>query len=855
MDQPAYASPIQQLHQQDHVRTTKTSMGNVYDNSTPVNQISSTLRRQLEESNSPDKGYQRQVKKQRPHGPAATTMPATAITSPSRRQFGFPIRHLKHAIANRPPCFFIKFTNNSKDEQHQIPSIMNTAKWIKEVVFQQSDERIEEFSLFIPAGNNRYKFGVASKEDFLKLWRCNWPNKMNQMEVEVERPRALPDSCALVIRYIPPDINVESRYKEITKTLKSAVALTKINYHRKRTTNDYRFCVTDSNEYDEIIKIGRIAMGHLLLPITPFIPGLNMTYCNNCWELGHTRTQCKIEPRCRKCLDRWDPDHRCQKPVLCAQCQGTHPSLSLECIVVKNYRKTLQEEVNMAIKGGIITQMDGNKKQKDIQQMNIDFPTLKPNINQQPTWGNQKIWSNAGQSKQEQEQLKEIKKQTNNVLDATRRMETKLDTQVLKLENSDKWLSINKQGILVIANIMQQTIDTLLIKEKKNQVPVLQESAQQMAEFKRDITEKFNTLSFEQQQQPSNSLAPQTNNNQTTDPTIRIATSMPTAYTNSLPKKQKVISWGFPTKIVKCVTEIVNEWFSGNTVSGILDHWEKRISPTTTAQLTPLNILIYNVQGWGSRALESVEMTFKSDSSICVFTEVGELWNKSSIPHFKTFYQKGTNTKGGVVVAIGIYWPQCQKRNLNDLKAFVTERTIIAGDFNATAEEWNSPTTDPRGAHSGHLFADDLCVLIKAPIKTVMQLFYSQVKRPDVKIEMEGVRLETVDSFKYLGFTWTNKMSLKPTVDQCLSKAEKALAKLKWLKRGRKISVPVLRQCMFAYVFPHLAWIFPLYPFLPITQRSALDSKFRVAIRTVHSCPYVSAHLALDNGLRPYPYA
>jgi len=81
-------------------------------------------------------------------------------------------------------------------------------------------------------------------------------------------------------------------------------------------------------------------------------------------------------------------------------------------------------------------------------------------------------------------------------------------------------------------------------------------------------------------------------------------------------------------------------------------------------------------------------------------------------------------------------------------------------------------------------------------------------------------------------------MSLKPTIDHCLEKVDKGLVKLKCLKKGRKISVTVLRQCLFAYVFPHLAWIFPFYSFLPKTQREALDRKFRVAIMTLDRCPY-----------------
>ncbi|CAF1097394.1 unnamed protein product, partial [Didymodactylos carnosus] len=42
----------------------------------------------------------------------------------------------------------------------------------------------------------------------------------------------------------------------------------------------------------------------------------------------------------------------------------------------------------------------------------------------------------------------------------------------------------------------------------------------------------------------------------------------------------------------------------------------------------------------------------------------------------------------------GIYWPQGQTRNLDDLKSFITKNTIITGDFNATVLEWGSPETD-----------------------------------------------------------------------------------------------------------------------------------------------------------------
>ena len=181
------------------------------------------------------------------------------------------------------------------------------------------------------------------------------------------------------------------------------------------------------------------------------------------------------------------------------------------------------------------------------------------------------------------------------------------------------------------------------------------------------------------------------------------------------------------------------------------------------------------------------------------------------------------------------------------------------------------------GAHSAHIFADDLSVLIKPPIvkkfapmiqylekegtricnqiyaysrkwkqplnvsKTIAQIFHTQVERPVINITMNKEKIELVKEFKYLGFTWTDKLSLKPTVEKCISNIQKSLGKLKWLKSGRSMSCRTLRQCFFAYTFPHFAWLFPFFPLLPETYQQRLQRKFRVGLRLVHRCPFLSA--------------
>ena len=189
----------------------------------------------------------------------------------------------------------------------------------------------------------------------------------------------------------------------------------------------------------------------------------------------------------------------------------------------------------------------------------------------------------------------------------------------------------------------------------------------------------------------------------------------------------RLVNWKFPIKYQKRIVPILEEWYSNSTLDSVLTKWENNPCPISN-QFIPLNVLTYNVQGWGTRALEVIELILKVDSPICVLTEVGELWNSFKVPHFSSFYQKGTNHSGGVMILIGkhlkatridtdientvivdiqglseqiriigIYWPQGQIRKLNDLSPFLIKGTIMTGDFNATSDEWGSHSTDRRG--------------------------------------------------------------------------------------------------------------------------------------------------------------
>ncbi|CAF4695203.1 unnamed protein product [Rotaria socialis] len=97
----------------------------------------------------------------------------------------------------------------------------------------------------------------------------------------------------------------------------------------------------------------------------------------------------------------------------------------------------------------------------------------------------------------------------------------------------------------------------------------------------------------------------------------------------------------------------LNEWYSGRTLNTVLEEWEKVGIASLRNQKEYIKILCYNVEGWGTRAVEAIDLVYEVQASDCIFTEVGELWNTCRLPHFNTFYQKGTKKNGGACIAVG----------------------------------------------------------------------------------------------------------------------------------------------------------------------------------------------------------
>ncbi|CAF3557295.1 unnamed protein product [Rotaria sp. Silwood2] len=205
---------------------------------------------------------------------------------------------------------------------------------------------------------------MKNKDDYATLVATDkWPTKINGIDIEVIKPKFTPDSFALVVRYVPRELDEEFVVNEIQRTIASADRIKRIQYTYQRRSNDYRFDVKDYQEYNSALKFGRIAIGYSWLPITPFFSGNRLTYCTKCWCIGHLRNKCNAAAKCRVCREilTVNASYVCINEPKCGQCNGNHHSLDNQCQVVRDYKRRLKEDVEDAINNGKLHRFKAKK--------------------------------------------------------------------------------------------------------------------------------------------------------------------------------------------------------------------------------------------------------------------------------------------------------------------------------------------------------------------------------------------------------------------------------------------------------------------------------------------------------------
>ena len=280
------------------------------------------------------------------------------------------------------------------------------------------------------------------------------------------KPKFVPDCFALVVRYVPRDMDLEFVKDEIKRTIASADNVKQIHYAYERKSNDFRFTVTDLTEYNTARELGRISIGNRWLSITPFLTGNRMTYCTRCWKIGHIREQCKFSgQRCRICLQGITnkEEHICSNVSRCAQCDGEHHSLNSECQVIQQYPADLKEGVTKALESGKLHRNTVTNRQTEFSMTNEEFPSLgEPKKHLQMAWNHAQTETRNEGTPDSTKLLLLINENIMEMRESNKRVEGKLDKINIQVNQTALDTELHQRTVDKLIECLQSIIKNVL---------------------------------------------------------------------------------------------------------------------------------------------------------------------------------------------------------------------------------------------------------------------------------------------------------------------------------------------------------------------------------------------------------
>ncbi|CAF4133626.1 unnamed protein product [Rotaria sp. Silwood2] len=377
----------------------------------------------------------------------------------------FTLADMKRAISNNLPCFYLQFEEDLSIDQ--LPSTTKVAHLLNHFFRNKWEPSFKGFTLCSLVGKNRLKIGTNDKNDYFNLINSNWPEEIENKIVKINKPNFIPDCFAFVVRQVPNSLPKEQVVQYICQTIKSAVNISEIKYlnNNNRPIKDYRFAVTDINEYYATLCLGRMAIGNQLFLLTPFRSSYKMTYCTKCWKLGHMRETCNKQTSCRICLSQFEKgvQHQCQGPPKCAQCGEEHWSLDNRCLVVQRYRIDLKHAIADAITRGKLSKNTSREINKISVNNADDFPMLHhpPQGYETKKWNQEKNQ----EKKENMEILNELQKLNRSMNDLRADivyLRKKLIEENKERIGQKKIIQLQQQNLVSISNQVQIVIKTII---------------------------------------------------------------------------------------------------------------------------------------------------------------------------------------------------------------------------------------------------------------------------------------------------------------------------------------------------------------------------------------------------------
>ncbi|CAF2956154.1 unnamed protein product [Rotaria sp. Silwood2] len=540
-----------------------------------------------------------------------------------------------------------------------------------------------------------------------------WPKALKEVDIEVKVPRQLPPAYSLIIQQFHRNWNEDEWLIELQQRYVSLYKITRMRVKDGSPLNAVRADFKSIEEVKTLIRSGKINVGSMIHPVKPYHLPIRVNKCLKCLKHDHTTRSCTRRRLCPRCAEEHSLEHGCPNQERCINCGGDHISGHSACPIVQEKRRVLVEQSKRQ-RAELLVLAERQQHRYDCHER--EYPTLgndnlQPPSSQMPhqtAESSQKSYAEMAKQQRKQGPQQNIEYTLSSFLN---KMERRLDDFSFRL--SSQLCEIEKK--INVYSDRQKEIEKTINEIILPSIQVLGRISSQSPK-KRNNQEEFKKLNNKMNDILMN-YKHQFNSYKYTELTDKLLPLM-----HDLSDHQKQI--GIETLHDCCWTWSIQELSS---------YWQQQYRQPEIS-FKCMSLLHYNIRHFYSNQAELIDMVNVFSPNIISLNELGTTIPKKIINQllfsYNVFFKEGTNSHGGVVLAIdkrlscqqietnepnliavririddqqfvvaSIYSPPTEQLPLTTMTKLVNEakNVIIAGDLNAKHPDWGCPQVNTKG--------------------------------------------------------------------------------------------------------------------------------------------------------------
>ncbi|CAF2672804.1 unnamed protein product [Rotaria sp. Silwood2] len=191
---------------------------------------------------------------------------------------------------------------------------------------------------------------VKDVDSFSALFgKQNWPQQIGGQTFTFTSMPSFPPQLSVIMKNVDLRVDLNELSEELNSLYPEIHNIIRLKNKYQNDIKMIKIEILSSSKRDALLKDGKIRVLGMTFDIEEYLCPATVLICSKCQGIGHFRRQCKQQnDTCKTCGTNCTDirQHRCTSIMHCIHCmKNDHPSNSLKCPIVKEYRSLLTKKL------------------------------------------------------------------------------------------------------------------------------------------------------------------------------------------------------------------------------------------------------------------------------------------------------------------------------------------------------------------------------------------------------------------------------------------------------------------------------------------------------------------------------